>query len=93
MWIKPGVLCICDGWRLVLVRQLDDDGISEDFIEVQWKDIHFWVYRERLRPLTAADLENIPPTSSPIPEKVSAFYPDTPLGHPHSLSQSGSIQE
>ena len=48
MMLKVGDLCLCDGWRVVLVIEVDKDGISEDDVKVLWKSGEYWVGQNRL---------------------------------------------
>ncbi len=55
MTVMVGDLYICDGWRLVLVVAIEEDGMSEDTVLVRWENIDFWCHKQRLEPL-ASDL-------------------------------------
>ena len=55
MTVMVGELYMCDGWRLVLVVAIEEDGMSEDTVLVRWENIDFWCHKQRLEPL-ASDL-------------------------------------
>ena len=60
--VKVGDLCIADGWRVVLVIAIEQDGISEDVVLVRWKDQDFWCTTGRLKPVAEDLLPTYPPT-------------------------------
>ena len=60
--VNVGDLCLCDGWRVVLVIAIDKDGISEDVVQVKWENIAFWCDIHRLKPLSSDLLPYCPPT-------------------------------
>ena len=47
--MKVGDLCLMDGYRIVLVIEVDQDGISEDIVRVRWKNGVYWVGHNRLQ--------------------------------------------
>ena len=57
MNVKVGDLCLCDGWRVVLVIAVEHDGISEDVVQVRWEGLDYWCNLQRL-----AHLPIYPPT-------------------------------
>ena len=62
MTVTVGDLCLCDGWRVVLVIALEYDGISEDVVQVRWETLDFWCDINRLKPLSSDLLPYYPPT-------------------------------
>ena len=57
MTVKVGDLCLCDGWRVVLVIAIEQDGMSDDVVQVRWEGVDFWCNLQRL-----AHLPIYPPT-------------------------------
>jgi len=62
MTLKVGDLCLCDGWRVVLVVEIEFDGISDDGVKVRWENLDFWCNVHRLKPLSSDLLPVYPPT-------------------------------
>ena len=50
--VTVGDLCLCDGWRVVLVIAIEQDGMSDDVVQVRWEDIEFWCNLQRLQLLS-----------------------------------------
>jgi len=46
--VKVGDLCLMDGYRIVLVIEIERDGISDDVVKVRWKSGEYWVGTQRL---------------------------------------------
>ena len=46
--VKVGDLCLLDGYRIVLVIEIECDGISDDVIKVRWKSGEYWVGIQRI---------------------------------------------
>jgi len=49
--VKVGDLCLLDGERLVLVLDIEIDGISDDVVLVLLNDARYWVSSYRLLPI------------------------------------------
>ena len=48
LMVKVGDLCLMDGYRIVLVIEIERDGISDDVVKVRWKSGEYWVGTQRL---------------------------------------------
>jgi len=47
-----GDLCLMDGWRIVLIIEIEYDGISDEVVKVLWNDGEYWVGIQRLSRLS-----------------------------------------
>ena len=58
MLIEVGDLMMLDGWRLVLVLDVERDGISTQEVLIKWAGVDVWGEPKRLShlyPLTLSD--------------------------------------
>ena len=58
MLIEVGDLMMLDGWRLVLVLDVERDGISTQEVLIKWAGVDVWVEPKRLSHLSPLPLSD-----------------------------------